>query len=431
MAGKPKVFVSSTIYDFADLRSALKYWLNEQGYEVRMSEFNDFIKDSNLNSYEACLQSIGECDYYILLIGSRVGGLYSKDPKISITQKEYQVANKLAEEGKIKKLLVFVRKDIWTIKEERKELSSFLKKEFATDKEIDIDCEKIVNHDSKFLNDAKFIIDFINEVGKVSDMIKSVQTEQERPKCNWINQFSTFEDIITVLKAELKIHSNLSYARWGEVVLQEIAQNLTILCYKNVRDNTLVPYFGTAYKFREALPKNMGETFTVSGKDAEGAALFGTIGCTQTVFLTSNMIEGAIESGIFLEYSSDYDDYVTGNVQRALQEMATNIALLKRISEQMDTSKITDMLQTLKINQQETMTLNSNDISILPMLSAYDCHFNIWELSRYLFAVLKFDYDVSKYPELKPRGVFEFGPDDLVWGKVAIEDVYNHFVPRE
>ena len=38
---KPKVFVSSTIYDFKGLRSALKYWLTEKGYEVRMSECND------------------------------------------------------------------------------------------------------------------------------------------------------------------------------------------------------------------------------------------------------------------------------------------------------------------------------------------------------------------------------------------------------
>lgn len=61
---KLKIFVSSTIYDFKDLRSALKYWLTEKGYEVRMSERNDFKKDSNQNSYQACLDSIKECDYF-------------------------------------------------------------------------------------------------------------------------------------------------------------------------------------------------------------------------------------------------------------------------------------------------------------------------------------------------------------------------------
>lgn len=84
---KPKIFVSSTIYDFKDLRSALKYWLTEKGYEVRMSERNDFKKDSSQNSYQACLDSIEECDYFILLIGSGAGGIYSQNPLITITQK--------------------------------------------------------------------------------------------------------------------------------------------------------------------------------------------------------------------------------------------------------------------------------------------------------------------------------------------------------
>lgn len=39
---KPVVFISSTIYDFRDLRSALKFWLEEFGYEVMASEWNDF-----------------------------------------------------------------------------------------------------------------------------------------------------------------------------------------------------------------------------------------------------------------------------------------------------------------------------------------------------------------------------------------------------
>ena len=31
---RPRVFISSTIYDFKDLRSALKYWLEEMGFEA-------------------------------------------------------------------------------------------------------------------------------------------------------------------------------------------------------------------------------------------------------------------------------------------------------------------------------------------------------------------------------------------------------------
>lgn len=59
---KPKVFVSSTIYDFKDLRSALKYWLAEKGYEVRKSLQiyieKELLKDEILKSKEEQLKLI-------------------------------------------------------------------------------------------------------------------------------------------------------------------------------------------------------------------------------------------------------------------------------------------------------------------------------------------------------------------------------------
>ena len=34
----PRVFISSTVTDLADVRSATKYWLEESGFEVLTSE---------------------------------------------------------------------------------------------------------------------------------------------------------------------------------------------------------------------------------------------------------------------------------------------------------------------------------------------------------------------------------------------------------
>lgn len=95
---RPKIFVSSTIYDFQDLRSALKYWLQEYGYETQLSEYNDFQKDLTLNSYDACLKSIENCDYFILLIGGRRGGLYpGEDISISVIKEKNSVYKHLYE----------------------------------------------------------------------------------------------------------------------------------------------------------------------------------------------------------------------------------------------------------------------------------------------------------------------------------------------
>lgn len=101
---KPIIFISSTIYDFADLRSSMKYWLDEMGFATQLSEYNDFIKDTTQNSYDACIDAVRQCDYFVLLIGSRRGGMYPGE-NISITRKEYRTAYQLAKEGKIKKLL--------------------------------------------------------------------------------------------------------------------------------------------------------------------------------------------------------------------------------------------------------------------------------------------------------------------------------------
>lgn len=50
---KPRVFISSTIYDFKDLRSALKYFLEENNFEVVTSENVDFPNTNKNNSYQA------------------------------------------------------------------------------------------------------------------------------------------------------------------------------------------------------------------------------------------------------------------------------------------------------------------------------------------------------------------------------------------
>ena len=121
----PTFFLSSTIYDFRDLRSALKFYLEEQGCSVLASEYNDFMKPLDRHSYEACLQAINRADYYVLLIGTRVGGWFDPGQRVSITQQEYRHAYQLQKAGKLK-IITFVRAEVWQAREDRKELASYL-----------------------------------------------------------------------------------------------------------------------------------------------------------------------------------------------------------------------------------------------------------------------------------------------------------------
>jgi hypothetical protein len=121
----PTFFLSSTIYDFKDLRSAIKYYLEQQGCRVLASDFNDFPKPLDVHSYEACLKAIAEADYFVLLIGARVGGWFDEATQVSITQREYREAYRLHQEGRLK-LLSFVRADVWRMRDDRKLLTKHL-----------------------------------------------------------------------------------------------------------------------------------------------------------------------------------------------------------------------------------------------------------------------------------------------------------------
>lgn len=194
---RPTFFLSSTIYDFRDLRSALKYFLEEQGCKVLASEFNDFDKPLDVHSYEACLRSIHSADYFVLLIGSRVGGWYDEKNRISITQREYREAHQLHVSGKLK-VLTFVRSEIWLLRETRHELVKFLEST-----PVDGTTRRaIVGHPSKFADDAEFLGAFINEVARNKETKLAVQGKGKAPSGNWIHIFSNFRDVIDVLHGQ-------------------------------------------------------------------------------------------------------------------------------------------------------------------------------------------------------------------------------------
>lgn len=224
MNNTPKVFISSTVYDFKDIRSALKFYLEEHGYIVYTSESSDFKVDVKVHSYEACLNLIDECDYFILLIGSRVGGWYDKENKISITRQEYRHAYQLHQQGGLQ-ILSFVRNEVWQLKETRNELTRYLENINSFDKDLIAD---IVNAPTKFANDAQFVSDFIQEVGKNAETKTAMQDKALLPTGNWIRLFDSFKNIIDSLKELIKIN-DLDYKLNLEILKNELqAYNLQV-----------------------------------------------------------------------------------------------------------------------------------------------------------------------------------------------------------
>jgi Domain of unknown function (DUF4062) len=69
-----RVFVSSTAYDLGVLRSALKGFIDNLGFEPILSEYSDVLFDPREHTHASCIAEVKNCDMVLLVVGSRFGG---------------------------------------------------------------------------------------------------------------------------------------------------------------------------------------------------------------------------------------------------------------------------------------------------------------------------------------------------------------------
>jgi len=69
-----KIFVSSTSYDLGLLRSHLRSFISNFGYEPIMSEYSDVLYNPTLHTHTSCVHEVSNCDCLIVIIGPRFGG---------------------------------------------------------------------------------------------------------------------------------------------------------------------------------------------------------------------------------------------------------------------------------------------------------------------------------------------------------------------
>lgn len=166
---KLKIFVSSTCYDLSIIRSQLKSFIENMGYEAVLSEYNDIFYNPQDHTHESCVKEVTSADVVILIIGSRFGGkgipslknlidfkalstaslktrILDNQDKLSVTQHEIFKAI----ESDIP-VYCFVEESVWhdhRVYEENKENEAVIK---------DMKFPSIEKNDS-----APFIFEFIN-----------------------------------------------------------------------------------------------------------------------------------------------------------------------------------------------------------------------------------------------------------------------------
>ncbi|WP_409479754.1 DUF4062 domain-containing protein [Pseudobdellovibrio sp. HCB154] len=374
---KPTFFISSTIYDFADLRSALKYYLESLGCEVLASEYNDFKKSLDSHSYQECLNSISKADYYVLLIGSRVGGWFDEKNRISITRKEFQEAYKLHQKGQLK-IINFVRAEVWDLRSDRAELAKHLELLDLTDKEA---ISSIQNYPSRFARDPEFIIDFLNEVGKNEQTKGAVKGENEFPSANWIHKFNSFRDIVDVINPMIFNGEAIDVAVTKKLLLKEVRHVLATSLVKYKEKQVFAPLYSIQRFYDEhRLDKSnrFEEFFAISAKR------FDTLSSLSYQLLQIKynplILPRALQSSTFLKLDNTKGILLETPLYNALLNLQREIQLFSERNVAKDLSIITEY--SPKRRQIHASIVSVKTLELVMFLYAIQRWSNIIELSK-------------------------------------------------
>lgn len=103
----PRVFISSTCYDLAEVRDTLVEFVMSFGFEPVLSERGDVFYHPDIHTHDSCINEVSNCQLFILIIGGRFGGTYKADTSKSIVNAEYASAR----ESKIP-VFTFVKRSV-------------------------------------------------------------------------------------------------------------------------------------------------------------------------------------------------------------------------------------------------------------------------------------------------------------------------------
>jgi len=414
---RPTFFLSSTIYDFADLRSAIKYFLEQQGCSVLASEYNDFRKPLEKHSYDACLEAIHQADYFILLIGVRVGGWYDKSNRISITQREYREAYSLFQKGSIK-IISFVRQDIWNLKSDRAELKKYLEGLVLEENERGV----IANYPSKRATDPEFISGFINEVGRNQDTKDALTGNGTFPGDNWIHVFSSFRDIADVLSTELFNALPIEEAVNRRLLLGEIKEILR-KCLPKFRQGQVysptitIRNLYAEHKISQSVMDN--EIIIVNTKRWDLLSSFSIhlLGLS----LNPMILPQVLSSSVFLQFNTDTEAFEEQPIYTALQMLYEELHLLNKGNTTETLSIVFEHTPTRRHSNETEVQLGSTKfLSLIHVLQRWS---NVIELSR---AVIRFlEGEKFTLPELFDKSPILEMNKELEAEKVTDEELYD------
>ncbi len=377
------------------------------------SEFNDFGQPLDVHSYDACLAQIASADYFVLLIGSRIGGWFDQSARISITRKEYQTAYELHLQGRLK-IISFVRSDVWAVKDDRKELNKFLD-------ELDIDPAKIgyiKSRPSKASSDAEALIEFLEEVGRnkqTNDVVRG--TAATLPTGNWIHTFSSFRDVIDVLRGTVFAGRPVDQAVGRLLLKNELLEIASALLIKGNGGDVFFP-FTQIVKFADSYPLHGEEaTKSTSIQRRDFQQFFTILIHLSGRRLHLNVIDQILSSDVLMDFDPHSGTFRETDAYKALATLRSEVRSFMQL--QQGGSVITVMNNSMgRAGTGSLVPIKVADLVVA--LCVADRAFNIVSLARALVRYL--DGLRFEMPHLRPSTPFRDQVEQLATEHVSVED---------
>lgn len=222
---QPKIFISSTIFDLPNERTAALKAVEKVGGFPIMSEFT--MEAESKDSVTACLDKVKESDIYVLVLGGRYG--WQPENKQSMTELEYETALSC-------NIPILVFNTLYSKEDLQKEFeakveSSFFRKKVNDAFELQDEIEKslrleIEEKQNEFFNKTEFVysnlvkIDFPQYVYRAELNIDKKKIKAELKECGLKIKFraSLFDYVVAALRLK-DIRFPGDWVLWGNAIL--------------------------------------------------------------------------------------------------------------------------------------------------------------------------------------------------------------------
>ena len=374
---RPRVFISSTVRDFADLRDALKYWLEEMGFEVQLSEHTDFDRRPEAGAFQACFEAIRANDYYVLLVGHRRGMWYDESNRLSVTRQEYRTALESFDSIEKPRIIAAVRSDVVVALKERERLGA--------------------TEGDSLLEDPQFTAEFIREVRGDDAVAEGAQEP------NWLAPFRDFRELIAILRITLGIRGPLPRVAVLEGLRRELQNNLRLML-RNHRNRPSYNHFWLNTVRREVIlgEGDLGQfdgSVELTYEQMKNVIAYLIGGLQPPEQFVQIALNDCITSGALLDYDNSQNAFRPSPLLEALYQLRQELHLYERrmgfVKEQQPT--LFAAWASARLNH------GSADIPAMALFALYSVHDNQYNITRLLLGVLRYLYGHTPAIEINLR----------------------------